>query len=301
MRRAPAKKKTERKIEKKPVGGAKAAKPSSKQNRKRFKASLFGKKAAKAEPRDAIRTVFDLESVSDPLVGTPAEVQKELDGLALAIQRNPNNKEAFLKIVTYMHKYILGLVFKKYSFVKGYEDNDMYQEALIALFKKAIPSFKTGMGMSFLNFSKMCINRHLITILNSSRNRKKDVPMNTAISLDHGPSQSDPDDDCQLSNVITDENGGKMPFEHICSSESMATTVGAMKSKLSGFEWIVLMEYLKELSYSDIARNIRRAHAIRCNEKSIDNALLRIRKKACQMKDEFGDAVGEMLPILSGA
>jgi RNA polymerase sporulation-specific sigma factor len=250
------------------------------------------------EDRRDLRTVFDVDAVDAPLVGTPAEVRKDLDALALRLQRRPRDQVAFLRIVCYMHKYILGLVFRKYSFVRGHDDKDIYQEALIALFKKAVPSFRTDRGMSFLNFAKMCINRHLITILNASRNRRKDMPLNTSISLDHAPAGREEDDEsCLLSNVVPDKEHGQPPFTEMARSESLERTLSAINSVLSEFERAVLSEYLKDKSYRDASKAVSKAQGKRCNERSIDNALLRIRKKALALKGELGD---DDLPLVFG-
>lgn len=253
--------------------------------------------AAKPEHRDS-KTVFDMDDVDDPLVGTPMEVRKELDALAIRMQRKPRDQAAFLKIVCYMHKYILGLVFRKYNYVRGHDDKDIYQEALIALFKKAVPSFRKGKGMSFLNFAKMCINRHLITILNSSRNRRKDMPLNTSISLDHAPPGHDDDDEsCILANIIPDTVHGKPPFTDMERSESFDRTLGSLTSVLSPFEQTVLAEYLKDKSYRDASRAVSKVYGKKCNERSIDNALLRIRKKAMALKQDVGE---DSLPLVFG-
>jgi RNA polymerase sporulation-specific sigma factor len=254
--------------------------------------------ALKRVGRD-IKTIFDMDDVSNPLIGTPTEVRKELDNLAIKLQKNPLNQALFLKIVCYMHKYILGLVFKKYSFVKGYDSKDIYQEALIAIFKKAVPCFKKGKGMSFLNFAKMCINRHLITILDSSLNRKKDMALNTSISLDHAPSGKDEDGDesCLLSNIIPDTINGKPPFTEMERTESFERTLASINSVLSDFEREVLLEYLKDKSYREAAKTMAKTHGSKCNERSIDNALLRIRKKAMAIKEGLGE---DGLPLIFG-
>jgi len=253
----------------------------------------------KKRSKKDMKTVFDMNEIDDPLLGTPTEVRKELDELAFNLQRNPVDQDSFVKIVCYMHKYILGLVFKKYSFVKGYDNKDIYQEALIALFKKAVPSFRKGKGMSFLNFAKMCINRHLITILNASLNRRKDMPLNTSISLDHAPigNDNDGDDSCILSNIIPDTVHGKPPFTEMARSESFDRTLNTINSVLSDFEKEVLVEYLKDKSYRDAAKAMSKKYGKKCNERSIDNALLRIRKKALALKDEFGE---DSLPLVFG-
>ena len=248
----------------------------------------------------SIRTVFDAQPVEDPLTGEPAEVQAELDELALYLQKHPNDQVAFHRIVAYMHKYLLGLVFKKYAFVRGYQESDIYQEALIALFKKAVPSFKTGKGMSFLNFAKLCVNRHLITILHASKHRRKDLPINTAISLDHNPSCSQEDDDgsCPFSNVVADQQDQEMPYEDLCRNEAFDATLGALSDRLSDFEKKVLREYLQEKSYREAATNIRKKFGGTWDEKSIDNALLRIRNKAASLREELGETAEEVIPLV---
>lgn len=234
-------------------------------------------------------TNFDVGVVRDPLVGTPKEVQIELDKLALRLQKHPKDEECFNKIHCYIHKYLLGLVFKKFNFIKGYDESDMYQESLIALFKKAIPKFNPNKGMSFLNFAKMCINRHLITILHASKHRKKDIPMNTAISIDHSPAENDDDNMSPLSNVIADDDKKTMPFKKLVDKESFACTLQTVKEKLSKFEAVVLEEYLNEKSYKEVAKNVSKKLSVKFNAKSVDNALLRIRKKAEQLLSESGE------------
>ena len=260
------------------------------------KSTFENRPVPKVRHNERIGSVFDIDPVDGALVGTPAEVRDELDGLAIKLQRHPSNQDIFLKIVSYMHKYILGLVFKKYSFVMGNEEKDMYNESLSALYHKAVPRFRRNRGMSFLNFAKMCINRRLITILHQSRHRIKNLPLNTASSLDHSPiGAGEDDDDCQLSNVISNKKKPEAPFDKIVRSESFRITLETVKKRLSGFEQKVLDEYLDEKSYKLAARSIRQKHGEKCNAKSIDNALLRIRKKATDARNEEGS---DALPLL---
>lgn len=239
------------------------------------------------------KTIFDTGS-ADPLSGTPKEVQEELDNLALHIQKHPEDEDGFARIQHYINKYLLGLVFKKYSYVRGYDQSDMYQEALIALTKKAIPKFKIDKGMSFLNFAKMCINRHLITILHASKHRRKDMPINCAISLDHSPTGQEEDESCILSNIIEDEKT-LSPSLILENNEAYSKTLKTIMGKLSTFEAIVLEEYLQEKSYKETAKNVTRRTGVKYNEKSVDNALLRIRKKACEM---ISECEADEIPLL---
>jgi len=240
---------------------------------------------------------FPTDVFESPLQGTPKEVRKELDSLAMHLKKHPTDSVAFTKIELYMQKYLMGLVYHRYPYIRGSGEDDVYQEALLAITRKAIPKFNPNRGMSFLNFAKLCINRHLITMLHASKNRRKDMPINKAISLDHSPGPGgDEDDDCSLSNVITDDKHCEPPFKEMDQRESYERTLRTLKKKLSEFEIVVLEEYLYDRSYKDAAKNIARRIGHDCVEKSVDNALLRIRKKAAELiKEESGT---DNLPLI---
>jgi len=254
----------------------------------------------KEEPsthRDMLEQImFKLPFVRDPLVGTPKQIQRELDTLVRRMQKNdednPENEAIFDKIHLYIHMYLINLVLKKFPFIKGYQTVDIYQETLIALRFKAIPNFRKRHGMSFLNFAKMCIRRHLITLLNISKTRKKDQSMNQAISLDSSPSRNDDEDKTTYANIIPDK---KPIASKTCEdNEAYNITKKTLFGALSEFEQVVLNEYLTSSSYREISKNITGNLRRRYNTKSIDNALLRIRKKAAHL---FKYSKAEELPI----
>lgn len=206
------------------------------------------------------------------------EAIQKLDECALKLQKDVNDEEAFELIHIALHKYIMGQAFHRFI-IKGQDGKDLYQEALIVLWQKAIPSFDPTRGMSFFGFAKMCINRHLITILNSSINRKKDMPMNKSVSLDEIFSQDSDGEDgsCSLQNIFDD---GTDFFKDMCFSEDKEKTITVLQSTLSPFETFVLHYYLDGMSYKEISTIITDIFQKEHNEKSIDNALLRIRRKA---------------------
>jgi hypothetical protein len=136
--------------------------------------------------------------------------------------------------------------------------------------------------MSFLNFAKMCIRRHLITLLNSSINRKKDQSMNQAISLDSSPVKEDEDESrTTFANIIADtKDNASVAME---TNEAYEVTKKNLFNELSDFEKIVLNEYLSSSSYREISKNVSKILKKKLDTKSIDNALLRIRKKAINL------------------
>lgn len=243
--------------------------------------------------RDMLEQImFKLPYVIEPLIGTPKDVQRVLDSLVKNMQKKPEDDAIFNIIHLYMHGYLINVVLKKFPFIRGLQTVDVYQETLIALRFKAIPNFKRGRGMSFLNFAKMCIRRHLITLLNASKNRKKDQSINQAVSIDSSPLRNDDENRGTYANIIPDK---KAPVDKaIECNEAYEVTKRSLFNSLSEFERIVLNEYLSSSSYKEISKNISSSLRNRYNTKSIDNALLRIRKKAMHLM-KFGKK--EDLPI----
>jgi RNA polymerase sporulation-specific sigma factor len=230
--------------------------------------------------------LFKLPIVKNPFVGTPQQVQRELDSVVKKIQKNPNSKESrmqFDRIHLYMHGYLINIVLKQFPFIKGMQTVDIYQQTLYALWIKAIPGFKKRKGMSFLNFAKMCIRRHLITELNNSKWVQKHQAINKAVSLDSPVTQGDDDSASTLSNTVPDEKDSTDKITE--KEEALSITKKSLMNTLSEFEQVVLNEYLTTSTYKEIAKNITKITKKRCLTKSVDNALLRIRKKAIYLKD----------------
>jgi RNA polymerase sporulation-specific sigma factor len=230
--------------------------------------------------------LFKLPNVSDPIIGTPKQVQDKLDKIALSIQKRPKSAKSqilFDQIHLYMHGYLINIVLKQFPYIKGMQTADIYQQTLIALWSKAIPNFRTDKGMSFLNFAKMCIRRHLITILNTAKTRQKDQSINQAISLDSYPPNTDEDSHNTFSNIIPDKDD---PVDKkTANEEAYIVTRDTLLEILSEFERVVLNEYLSTSTYKEIATNISKVNRKRCVPKSVDNALLRIRKKAVSLRE----------------
>ena len=272
-----------------PKGSKNKIKPSKLKRSyvKKLEEDILKTPAIKDLPKQEARTVLDqilfkIPTVKEPLEGTPKEVQKKLDCLAKKMQKDEGNDEIFDTIHHYMHAYLVNVVLNKFPFIKGSQTVDIYQETLIALRFKAIPNFKKNKGMSFLNFAKMCIRRHLITLLHASRNRVKDKAINFAVSLDSSPSGDETDGKNTFANTVSD---GKDTHDTMYEkNEAYEKTKVSLLKSLSEFERVVLEEYLSSSSYKEIATNISLRLEERHNAKSIDNALLRIRKKATHLK-----------------
>ena len=243
--------------------------------------------------------LFKLPYVEEPFVGTPKKNQKILDEMALTMQ-DPDidhklYDEMFDKIHLYIHGYLINLVLKKFPYIKGYQTEDIYQESLCALRFRAIANFDPKRGMSFINFAKLCVERHLITLLNTSKKRQKDQCINQAISLDI--------------DISTDDSGGGSLFGLIPDNgmdassnyeynETLEKTKNVLLENLSELEQLVLEEFLTGAPYREMAININKkldgkGHK-KCTTKSIDNSLVRIRQKAEKLRTSVDC---ELLPL----
>ncbi len=223
---------------------------------------------------------------------TPKEALEEMNTLALYVKAGFDEDDvAFNRIHAYLHSYIFNESYSHFT-IKGMEGKDLYQNGLIALWSKAIPGFNSNKGMSFVNFAKMCIYRHFVTLLNVSNNRKKDRALNTAVSIDCPLNNDDNDkgDGGTMANLLADDINF---MDGICSDEDKSKTVGILMDTLSSLEKSVFRCYLEKMTYREIAAAISNTHGRTYDEKSVDNALLRIRSKAWEMKGK------NVLPLFS--
>ncbi len=157
-------------------------------------------------------------------------------------------------------------------FATGVEKDDIIQEGMIGLYK-ATKSFDSSKQNSFKTFANLCIERQLITSIKSA-NRQKNIPLNSAFSL-NAPVYED--DDVDILGVL-DNKTAEDPLELITKKEYFEFISKKMDENLSDFEKEVLNEYKKGKSYSDIAKKIN------TKIKSVDTAIQRIKKKAGKIK-----------------
>lgn len=156
----------------------------------------------------------------------------------------------------------------KSYFLIGADKEDIYQEGMIG-FYKAIRDFKLDKFTSFKAFAEICVTRQIITAIKTAT-RQKHIPLNTYVSLNK-PIYEDESDrtliDVLSSIAISD------PEELIISKEQLKFIEEEIAKVLSELELEVLTSYLDGKSYQEIASDLDR------HEKSIDNALQRVKRK----------------------
>lgn len=148
---------------------------------------------------------------------------------------------------------LLHLIASRY-FIIGGDKEDLLQEARIGL-HKAIKSFDAQKNADFLPYAKTCIHNHIISAINEAQ-AQKHAALNRSIELD---SQA-------LFSYDT-------PMEVVIRREQLDAVLAGMQNKLSKLEKQVLFLYLDGLSYKKIAA------LLQISEKSVSNALCRIRSK----------------------
>lgn len=170
------------------------------------------------------------------------------------------------EIMDYILEKYKPLVRKKTNalYLIGGEADDLIQEGMIGLFK-AVRDYRSDKDSSFFNFAQLCISRQLCSALEAS-NRKKHIPLNTYVSFSQDESGSG-----ELEDFIPIDFDS--PEQLLIEQEKFEEFQEQLWSKLSNMEKKVLELYLDGNNYTTIARMLGKP------DKSIDNALQRIRQK----------------------
>ena len=142
----------------------------------------------------------------------------------------------------------------------GLETDDLTQEGLIGLLS-AVRSYDAEFLASFGTFARLCVSRRMCSFARVAL-RKKRVPAHITHSLDFFPQKDEPE--CS---ATTDPEA---IFIKKQEREELCRLIGTV---LSTFELKVLAGFLVGESYRQTARRLS------ASEKSVDNALWRVRKK----------------------
>ena len=164
----------------------------------------------------------------------------------------------------------------KTLFLIGGDRDDLIQEGMIGLYK-AIRDFRSDRDSLFFNFADLCVSRQIYSAIKAS-NRKKNLPLNTYISL-YTPAyseNSDNDDKEALVDIIYQKHESN-PEELVIDKENTNMIEYELVRRLSDLEKQVLSLYMQDFKYVQIAEILGR------EPKTIDNALTRIKSKLNQV------------------
>ena len=153
-------------------------------------------------------------------------------------------------------------------FLIGADNEDIIQEGMIGLYK-AVRDFNPDKHASFKAFAELCVNRQIITAVKAAT-RQKHQPLNNYVSLNK-PAFSDDSQETFMDNIKgTDFSNPETMF---IGRGARAGIEQHLEKKLSNLENSVLCLYLDNKTYAEISKITGKS------EKSIDNALQRVKKK----------------------
>ncbi len=139
-------------------------------------------------------------------------------------------------------------------FIIGGDKEDLLQEARIGL-HKAIHAFDPKKNIDFLPYAKTCIHNNIISAIKEAK-AQKHAALNKSVELDSAALFS-----------------YDSPMDLMIVREHLEKVLDRVQTKLSKLEKQVLFLYLDGLSYKKIASQLQ------ISEKSVSNALCRIRSK----------------------
>ena len=153
-------------------------------------------------------------------------------------------------------------------FLAGGDSEDMTQEGMVGLIK-AVREYDAGKEASFRTFAEICIRSRLYSVLRASA-RDKQQPLNQSVSLDN------PNFDSNPLTSGTSNLAQRNPEDFLIDREHTAALLSGVRKQLSEFEAKILGYYLDGLSCREIAKAVKKP------QKSVDNAVQRIRRKVAQ-------------------
>lgn len=188
------------------------------------------------------------------------------------------NDEDLINLIHYGNEEALNFLIKKYRgnvqaktstyFLRGADKEDLVQEGMVGLYK-AIRNFKGDKMSSFKTFAELCIKRQMFTAVKAAA-RQKHGPLNAYVSL-YKP-LSNQESAYMILDMIAEKNTTN-PELLLINQEEFEEKKQKIAELLSKLEQRVWALYINDYSYIEISK------ALSMSEKSIDNAIQRIKRK----------------------
>lgn len=148
-------------------------------------------------------------------------------------------------------------------YLLGGEIEDLVQEGMLGLFK-AVKTYRPQSGVPFENYAKRCIKNGIISAVRAASGNKHKALNNVSSEVT--------DFDEEFGDESMD------PENKLINKERETDIDKKFKEILSVKEYEVYKLYLKGFSFKDIGKELK------IEEKSVDNAVQRIKKKAKEVK-----------------
>jgi RNA polymerase sporulation-specific sigma factor len=243
-----------------------------------------------ARPKKRLDEIIETTSKEEKKENREKDI-KEFIELVSEVKNNKNKEKAdlaFSRIVTMMKSKIMYLSYNMH--IPGHRIEDVFQEALFALRYKAIKDYDQKRSLKkdispFDSFALLCIRRHLSTKLKASYQRKSRA-LNCSISLDQNRANGGSSDDAIiLSEIVPGEDLDE--FSKIQDKDTFLRLVKSLWDRMSPLERKVFALYKKGFSYAEITKSLNKGKRKKIKEKSIDNALSRLKQKAVEIYKQF--------------
>ena len=147
-------------------------------------------------------------------------------------------------------------------FLAGGDSEDLIQEGMLGLLT-AIRTFSPARDAAFRTYAEICIRSRLLTAVRAAQGGKHS-PLNHSVSYE--PPLFDGTNAYLFSSA-------ESPEDVVIGREELKERLEVLKGRLSKFEAQILSPYLNGLSCGEIAQRVGRS------QKSVDNAIQRIRRK----------------------
>ncbi|MEJ6950250.1 sigma-70 family RNA polymerase sigma factor [Natronospora cellulosivora (SeqCode)] len=170
----------------------------------------------------------------------------------------------------------------RYFFIKGLDREDVIQEGLVGLYK-AIRDYQEDRAASFRGFAQLCIHRQMVSAIKRA-NRQKHIPLNSSTSIDKDIEFGE-GSRCFREMLANEEENLEDRYIY---QEQLTILFNIIDEELTELEKDVFMQYLENMSYQEISKNLD------VSIKTVDNALQRARKKIDKIKYNYNmqDLVG---------
>lgn len=160
-------------------------------------------------------------------------------------------------------------------FLAGGDSEDLTQEGMFGLLQ-AIREYDPQTQVPFHSFAETCIRNRLLSAIKTAT-RQKHLPLNSGVSLEEILSE-------EASPALPSEEAfRRIPEETVLARESADELFHTFDRYLSRYEREILSLFLQGASYREMALSTGRS------EKSVDNAVQRIRRKLARYPD-LGDS-----------
>ena len=147
-------------------------------------------------------------------------------------------------------------------FLAGGDSEDLIQEGMLGLLT-AIRGFDPNRDAAFRTYAEICVRSRLLTAVRAAQGGKH-APLNHSVSFEP-PLFDGPNAHLFYS--------AESPEDVIIGREELKERLASLKGQLSELEADILPPYLNGLSCGEIAQRVGRS------QKSVDNAIQRIRRK----------------------